>query len=63
MHQVSDWTYVLFVVLASQLVVQLPLVTGQYLFVTYFGTPYSYETIPALWDLAWRLLLALVIEV
>jgi len=58
----NDWGYVIFWVLLSQLCVQLPLISGQYMFVQYFEIPYDYSTIPPWWDLAWRMVVCFICE-
>ena len=58
----GSWARTLGVVLLSQLAVQLPLVVGQFYFVTWFGVPLGYDAIPGAYDLGWRLVLALVLE-
>mmetsp|Transcript_58571 Transcript_58571/g.104156 ORF Transcript_58571/g.104156 Transcript_58571/m.104156 type:complete len:741 (-) Transcript_58571:88-2310(-) len=58
----ADWCHVIQHVLLSQLCVQLPLVTGLYFFITYFNTPYDYDSMPGRWDLARRVFLSLIVE-
>lgn len=59
---VHDWTEVFVHIGLSQLFVQLPLVTGQYIFVEYFQVPFDYDSIPSCWSLAWRLVLSLIVD-
>mmetsp|Transcript_42161 Transcript_42161/g.98880 ORF Transcript_42161/g.98880 Transcript_42161/m.98880 type:complete len:731 (-) Transcript_42161:77-2269(-) len=57
-----DWMHVFVHIFLSQLCVQLPLVTGQYLFVRYFNIPYEWDSMPPLRSMAWRLALSLVVD-
>lgn len=58
----GQWWHVFVHITASQLLVQLPLITGQYLFIRYFSITYDYDSMPQAGDLAWRLALALVVD-
>jgi len=58
----KDWGFVVFWVFLSQFLVQLPLVTGNFYFMQYFQIPYSYQSMPGGWDMAWRVAAAFVIE-
>mmetsp|Transcript_156838 Transcript_156838/g.503384 ORF Transcript_156838/g.503384 Transcript_156838/m.503384 type:complete len:765 (-) Transcript_156838:612-2906(-) len=58
----GQWHHVFVHIFASQLFVQMPLITGQYFFIQYFSIPYSFETMPGFWDVAWRLALSLIVD-
>eukprot|EP00299_Pterocystis_sp_00344_P018575 c9269_g1_i2.p1 GENE.c9269_g1_i2~~c9269_g1_i2.p1 ORF type:complete len:145 (-),score=25.77 c9269_g1_i2:734-1168(-) len=49
-------------VLLTQLVIQFPLILGNFKFIQIMKIPFSYETIPPWWDMLWRLYLCLVLE-
>mmetsp|Transcript_30132 Transcript_30132/g.54591 ORF Transcript_30132/g.54591 Transcript_30132/m.54591 type:complete len:391 (-) Transcript_30132:270-1442(-) len=57
-----EWSHVFIHIAASQLLVQLPLITGQYYFMKYFDIPYDFDSMPRFADVAWRLALSLVID-
>lgn len=57
-----DWTEVFLHIGASQLFVQLPLITGQYFFMEYFQIPFDWDSIPSVWSVAWRMALSLVVD-
>jgi len=51
-----------FWVLVSQLVIQFPLIFGNYHFVTFMNIPCDYESIPAWYSCAWRLFACMFCE-
>lgn len=57
-----EWFHVFTHIGASQLLVQLPLITGQYYFMEYFKIPYDYDSMPSFADVIWRLVLSLMID-
>lgn len=59
---VAEWRHCIVHIVASQLLVQLPLISGQYFFIKYFEIPYDYESIPSCWSLLWRVYLSLVVD-
>lgn len=58
----NDWKHALIHIFFSQLCVQLPLISLQYLFVWYYAIPFDFDTMPGFWDIAWRVALSLVID-
>jgi len=59
---VHEWRHCLEHIVASQLLVQLPLVTGQYFFMKYFAIPYDYDSMPEFRSIAWRVALSLLVD-
>jgi len=58
----TQWRHVFVHIAASQIFVQLPLITGQYFFVKFFQIPYDYESIPGVWSILLRVMLSLVVD-
>jgi len=58
----QQWSHVFVHIGASQLLVQLPLITGQYFFLWYFDIPFDYDSMPGTLSMAWRVALSLVVD-